>query len=141
MMIKYSGTNIHALGHIEQDKTKPSYGPQDIHWLRPGWNEFPSHVWRMYEDHPEILKKLKDGTIELMDEKVLAGKNGKKKSIGTSDEPIDLKDLPESKAIEIVKGTYNREMLQRWLDEENRSKVKRSLEEQIKPLLPESKAG
>jgi hypothetical protein len=143
LFIKYNGTNVHAFGHIDQDKTKPTIGgPQNIVWLRPGWNEFPSHIWEMYTKptvHPEVQKMLDDKKIELMDEKVGTGK--KKKTLGQDDEPFNLKDLTDSKAIEVVKSTFNREILQRWSDEENRSKVKRALEEQIKPLLPDKKAS
>lgn len=128
------------MGHIDDDQKNVSSGPKAIHWLRPGWNEFPTNVWKMYENHPEILKKLKDKKIELMNEKVTVVK-GKKKvtlTIGMDDKPINLTDLSETRAIQVAKETYNREMLQRWVDEDNRHKVKRALEEQIKPLRPEN---
>ena len=50
-----------------------------------------------------------------------------------------VQDFSAERAAEIVKQTWNRDMLQRWLDEETRHKVKRTLTKQIKPLLNESK--
>jgi hypothetical protein len=153
MMIHYGGTNIHALPHVtsvpvtlRNKKTgkkrtimrvDTSQSPQDIQWLRPGWNEFPKEVWEQNKDHPGIVKMLKDKTIRLMAE-VVTVKEGKKKLtmvLGQDDEQIDLKMLAEPRAIEIVKETLNRDILQRWLDEETRHKVKRALTKQIEPLL------
>lgn len=143
MFIKYNGKNIHALGHIDEDPKKVVSGPQAIHWFRPGWNEFPSNIWKMYEKHPEIVKMLEDKKIELLNEKTTVQKGKKKVTVhlGMNDEPIELKDFSEQVAIKIVKETYNRDMLQRWEDEENRHKVKRALVEQIKPLLPENQTA
>lgn len=138
MFIKYSGTNIHALGHIDDSKSVAS-GPKAIHWFRPGWNEFPQAIWKMYENHPDILKMIQDKKLELLNEKVTTTK-GKKKTIltvGMDDKPIDLKDFSEARAIAIVKDVFNRDILQRWLDEDTRHKVKRALEIQIKPLRNE----
>jgi hypothetical protein len=135
MLIKYNGTNVHAFG---------SPDGKQISWLRPGWNEFPKQIWDMYANHPDVITMLSDKKLELLNEKVEVPSKGKKKEyreIGMTDEPLSLKDLSESKAIEVVKGTYNRDMLQRWLDEENRHKVKRALDAQIKPLLPETQAS
>jgi hypothetical protein len=157
IFIKYNDSNIHALPFVT---TKPvtlrnkktgkkrtvmrvdtSQSPQDIQWLRPGWNEFPSHVWEQNKDHPGIKAMLKNKKIELMSEKVQI-KEGKKKItkiVGPSDEEVDLKLFAESRAIEIVKETLNRDILQRWLDEETRHKVKRALTKQIEPLLNNTK--
>lgn len=140
MFIKYNNSNIHALAHIDQDEKRIAGGPQNIYWLRPGWNEFPSLVWKMYENHPEITKMIKEKKIELLNEKVTVVK-GKKKTvmvIGMNDEPVNLMDFQEDRAVEICKGTLNRDILNRWLDDETRNKVKKALELQIKPLLPEN---
>ena len=137
MLIRYNGTNIHALGHLGSPGAAATQAPMSIHPLRPGWNEFPKEVWDQYQNDPEIQKWIKEGKLELMAEKVVV-KDGRKKStkiIGTTDDELNIMDLPEAKAIEVVKATYNREMLQRWIDEENRHKVKRVLTKQIEPLL------
>lgn len=130
MFINWKNNNVHAFGSVD-GKT--------IKWLRPGWNEFPSELFKQYENDAEVKRFISEGKLEILAEKVGTGKT--KKTIGLDDKPIDLKELTEAKSIEIIKNTFNRELLQRWIDEENRSKVKRALEEQIKPLMPDKKAG
>lgn len=129
MFIKYNRPNVHMLpGGIDF---------KSIHRLMPGWNEFPSEVWKKLTEHPQIKRFVDEGIIEFLEEKKVE-KKGKKqvvKMIGTDDSPIDLKDLTEAKAIKIVKETHRRELLQRWRDAETRTKVKRALTKQLKPLL------
>jgi hypothetical protein len=144
MLIKYNGVNIHALGRVETDtkklKKNPMTGsPSDIAWLRPGWNEFPSAIWKMYEAHPDIVRMIDDKKIELMDVTVVTGK--KKIKVGADDSELHLGMLEEKFAIKVVKETFNRAMLHRWMDEETRHKVKRELEKQIKPLMNEKKSA
>ncbi len=156
MFIKYNGSNVHALPYLNfknvtlvnkktgkrrtVQKIDTNQAPQDIQWLRPGWNEFPSNVWGQNKDNPQIVKMLKKGTIVLMDEKVVFSRGGKKiqKQVGADDSEIHLKVFDDKRAIEIVKSTFNRDLLQRWLDGETRSKVKRRLEKQIEPLLSQA---
>lgn len=158
MFINYRGTNLHALPYVTMrpvtlknkktgkkrtiQRVDTSQSPNDIQWLRPGWNEFPSHVWNQNKEHPGIKKMLKDKMIELLSEEVsvlVRDKNGRKKRvkqiIGLGDEEVRLKHFTEIRAIEIVKETLNRDILQRWMDEETRHKVKRTLVKQIEPLL------
>lgn len=157
MMIKYNNTNVHALPYVTMKpvtlkskrtgkkrtimRVDENQSPSDIHWLRPGWNEFPKHIWEQNKAHPGIQKMIKTKMIEVMNEKVEV-KKGKKKvlvTVGQDDEPIELKNFSVERAIEIVAGTLNRDILQRWIDEELRHKVKKALRKQIKPLLPEKK--
>lgn len=134
MFIKYNKNNLHALG---------TYDGKDIKFLRPGWNEFPSDIFKLYENDAEIKRMIEDKTIEVMAEKVVIqdGKRKITKIIGKDDEEVHVKELPEAKAIEVVKGTLNRDILQRWMDEETRHKVKRAIDAQLKPLLPDAKAS
>lgn len=155
MFIKYNESNVHALPHIKTKQVRlknkktgkirfetrlaTDLAPQDIKWLRPGWNDFPKEVWDQHKDNVGIKAMLKAKKIELLEEKVKV-KEGKKmvtKIIGIDDSEVNVKDFSESRAIEIVKDTLNRDILQRWLDEETRHKVKRILVKQIKPLLSE----
>ena len=137
MMIKYNGTNVHALGHMQPEANRQAMGPPDISFLRPGWNEFPKTIWAQYQEHPDIKKMLKKGKLEVMAEKVVVNKGAKKvtKVIGQDDKKIKLMELPEAKALQVAKGTFDRDLLQRWLDEETRHLVKRALTKQIEPLL------
>lgn len=157
MFIKYNDTNVHALPYVTYrqvrlknkktgkvrvaNQVNEMQSPQDIKWLRPGWNEFPSSVWEQNKNHPGIQKMLEDGKIEVMAEKVQVkvGKKTVTKVVGQDDEEVALKHFAETRAIAVVKGTYNRDILQRWLDEETRHKVKRALTKQIEPLLNDNK--
>jgi hypothetical protein len=153
MMIKWNESRLHAIPYVSMKavtlknkktgkkrtemRVDGSQSPQDIKWLRPGWNEFPRHIWEQNKNHPQLMKFMKEKTIELMDD-VVTIKEGKKKivkHVGQDDEEVSLKWFTDSRAIEIVKGTLNREILQRWMDEETRHKVKRALTKQIEPLL------
>lgn len=155
MLIKYNESNVHAFPYVNAEALKRLKGPskrgdkpiiqspQDVVSLKPGWNEFPKAVWDQNKDHPAIKKMLKRGKIELMSHKAkvrVRGTNGKVKLvervIGADDKPIRLKHFDIKMAVKLVKGTLNRDMLQRWLDEERRHLVKKALRKQIKPLLP-----
>lgn len=133
MLIKYNKSNIHALAEHDGASVKK------VHWLQPGWNEFPNKVFALYKNDPEILDMIDNGVIELMDEKVKVGR--KVETVGVSDAELDIRKLEEKKAVEVIKGTLNLKMLQRWADEETRHKVKRAVEAQLKPLLPENRAS
>lgn len=149
MFIKYNDTNIHAIPDIRtksvrmknkktgkvvmREKIDSNQTPQDIKWLRPGWNEFPSALWLKTKNHPTHLKMIEDKKIEFLSEKVKV-KQGKKmvtKVIGEDDEEVSLELIAEKRSIEIIKGTFNRDILQRWADEEIRHKVKRAVMDQI----------
>lgn len=133
MIINYKKNNLHALS---------SYDGKELVWLSPGMNEFPSHIWKIHEKDKEIVKMLDDKIIELFEAKVTyRNDDGKKvtKIIGKDDEPLDLKLLDEKKAIEVVKSTYKKNILERWNDEEFRHKVKRELEKQMKALFSDKK--
>lgn len=125
MLIKYNKTNIHALGTSDG---------KEIYNLRPGWNEFPARIWKQYETHPDIKQMLSARDIELMKYKPKKGK-----AIGLDDSELHLTDLKDDDAISVASSTFSRPMLQRWLDEETRHKVKRVVEKQLTPLLPEKK--
>lgn len=112
---------------------------KEIHCLSPGWNNFPTHIWSMYESHPDIVKMIKDGDVEIMDKVVKEGK--KTRVVGADDKPVELTDFSEDEAVKIVASTFKREMLQNWLDGDNRSKVRRALEKQIDKLDPSKQDG
>lgn len=158
MFIKWNNTNVHALPFVtmvtktlrnkrtgkrrEVQVPNTAQTPQDVKWFRPGWNEFPSMVWTQNFNHPQIQKFLRKKTIEVMAfkaEVVIRDAKGKKKKIikviGLDDAPIKLKYFPDKMAISVVKSTWDRDLLSRWLDEERRFKVKRAIDKQLKPLM------
>lgn len=146
MFIKYSGNNVHAMPYVNSTGKDLIQSPQDVQWFRPGWNEFPAAVWKQNEKNPQVQKMLQKGILEVFSQKVKVQVKDKKsgrvktveKVVGLDDKPIKLKYFDEKQSVEIVKGTLNREILQRWIDEERRHKVMKALRKQIEPLLNKS---
>lgn len=142
MFIHYSGTNVHSMGLVNSTQMKMNQSPQEVRWLQPGWNEIPTKIWDQNKTNPTIKNMLTRGVIKILPDQVQvkfkkAGKITKKKlAIGEHDKPIALSLFEEKRAIEIVKDTYNRDILQRWEDEETRIKVRKALNKQLAPLLP-----
>jgi len=141
LFIKYSGTNCHTFGQLPEKGDISVQGPKKIAVLRPGWNEFPANIWEQYKTHPSVKKMMEKGTLELLETKVVVMVKGKKviKKIGSNDNKVKLTYFEEKKAISIVKDTYNRDILNRWLDEETRPKVIKAIQKQVEPLLPGDK--
>jgi hypothetical protein len=162
MFINYKGTNVHALPFVTYKEVRlknkktgkvrviqqvdNSQNPREIHSLKPGWNQFPTHIWKQNEGSPSIQQMLKKKVIELMavqveiKQRTPSGKIKKiVKLVGQDDKPVKLKYFNEVDSVKIVKSTFNREMLQEWLDEERRHRVKKVLAKQLEPLL--SKTG
>lgn len=135
MLIKYNKANVHTL------TTSDGKGSM---WLKPGINEFPDHIWNENKAHPHVVDMMNNNEIELFKEEDVGIKpKGKVQKdqpryLGQGDQPVRLCDIPDDKsAIEIVKATYDKNLLQRWMDEETRSKVKRELDKQLKSVMEE----
>lgn len=158
MFIKYNGTNVHALplvtfkdvrirnkrtGKVRVvQKVDNQQSPREVFSFKPGWNLFPNHVWEQNVNTPSIQKMIKKKTIEFMAHKVTVNQrtsSGKLKKvervIGQDDKPVKLKYFGELDAVKIVKSTWNRDMLQEWLEEETRYRVKKVISKQVEPLL------
>lgn len=110
----------------------------EIFSLRPGWQEFPKGVFEAHLEDPEVQQLIKDKHIVISDV-VIQEKQGKKTvkvELGKADVEVHLVAIKEEKkCLEIIAGTFNRELLQRWIDEENRSKIKRALEKRMKDVF------
>lgn len=118
--IKYNKPNVHAFGDLEGKEVKA---------LMPGWNEFPLRMWTKYESHPDVKKMLADKVIEIHPT-MKALKKGVK-----APEEFDVTKLAESDATKVVGETFSRDLLNRWQDEETRSKVKKAIRERITDLF------
>lgn len=143
MFIHYKGTNVHAMGMINGTEMKMNQSPQDVRWLQPGWNEIPKQVWEQNKTSPSIKNMVNRGIISVLPDKVqvkVKTKSGnlakKTMSVGEHDKAIVLSLFDEARAIELVKDTFNRDILQRWDDQETRIKVRKALTKQLAPLLP-----
>lgn len=132
MFLQYNRPNNHVLS-THGSMVGGVMAQPEIHVLRPGWQEFPKHIYDMHKDDKMFKEMVKKGDIVVSDVKVGAGK--KAVALAEADVEVHLSEIKdEKKCIEIVKGTFNRELLQRWLDEETRSKVKRAINERVKEV-------
>lgn len=116
MLVKYNEANI-----------RDAYGMK----LKPGINDVSPTHWELatktHKDK-EILALLESGALELLE----------KDEAPKSEEPVakteSLKGFSEKKALELVKSTFDAEMLQLWKAGEDRQKVIVALEKQIEVM-------
>lgn len=148
MIVKYNRPNLHY-----------AYGIR----LLPGVNSVDPKLWAIAEKDSEIQYFLENGILEILESDTgkkpaknkdpFAGmsEDEKKqlvdKAFGDNKENANSKaQLPETppveplsnfndkKALQLVSETFNVAILKEWLDTENRSKVKRAIEAQIKKM-------
>ena len=133
MFVQYNRPNNHVLSTHGVMAANGVMTQPDIAVLRPGWQEFPKHIFDMHKDEPSFKKLMAEGVIVVSDAAMGTGKKAVK--VGQADVEVHLSEIKdEKKCIEIVNGTFDRELFQRWLDEETRSKVKRAISARIKEL-------
>lgn len=148
MIVKYNRPNLHY-----------AYG---IRFL-PGVNSVDPKLWAIAEKDSEIQYFLENGILEIL-ESDAQKKSSKEKDpfAGVSEEekkklvekafgdnkenanskgqlpetpPVEpLSNFNDKKALQLVSETFNVTILKEWLDTENRSKVKRAIEAQIKKM-------
>ncbi len=148
MIVKYNRPNLHY-----------AYG---IRFL-PGVNSVDPKLWAIAQKDSEIQYFLKEGIMEIQKSEVSKKSDDDKDPLdGISDEekqklmskafgdnkenatsnakapeapPVEpLTNFNDKKALELVAQTFNVVILKEWLDTENRSKVKRAIEAQIKNM-------
>lgn len=146
MIVKYNRPNLHY-----------AYG---IRFL-PGVNSVDPKLWAIAEKDSEIQHFIAEGVMEIQTsdaknddetdpfdgvseeekQKLIDKAFGDNKENATSNaktpeappaEP--LTNFNEKKALDLVAQTFNVTILKEWLDTENRSKVKRAIEAQIKKM-------
>lgn len=148
MIVKYNRPNLHY-----------AYG---IRFL-PGVNSVDPKLWAIAQKDSEIQYFLKEGIMEIQKSEASNKSDDDKDPLdGISDEekkklmnkafgdnkenatsnakppeapPVEpLTNFNDKKALELVAQTFNVVILKEWLDTENRSKVKRAIEAQIKNM-------
>ena len=128
MLIRYTKTNVHTFPVTAEAK--------EVVKLKPGLNEFPSKVWKLWEKHPIVVGMIEDGDIELVNLKSEAKGKAKPKVIGKDDKELRIKELSAKDAIKVVKETFDRDMLERWQAEETRHTVKKELDKALEKFAP-----
>lgn len=112
MLVKYTKANIHD-----------AYGMK----LKPGVNDVDPKLWADAAKDSEIQAMLDDGAIVLLEQD--NGDSTKAPAKVTS-----LKGFGEKKALNIIKDTFDYEMLQLWSADEQRQNVKVALAKQLADL-------
>lgn len=148
MIVKYNRPNLHY-----------AYGIR----LIPGVNSVDPKLWTIAEKDSEIQYFLEQGILEVLESDVpKKPKDNKDPFDGVSDDekkklidkafgdnkenakstsqpqetvPVEpLTNFNEKKSLQLVSETFNVVILKEWLDTEDRSKVKRAIEAQIKKM-------
>lgn len=148
MILKYNRPNIHY-----------AYGIR----LIPGINNVDEKLWAIAANDSEIKRFVEKGIIEVvtpdqnaakappkdplaglseeekakLEEKAFGdNKDGVKKNAAPPELPpvTPLGSFNEKKALAMIAETYDAKILKEWQDSEQRSKVKRAIEDQIKKL-------
>lgn len=96
--------------------------------LVPGNNEIADDLWTDLKKHPQIIKKLENEDLEIVTEKDRDDKETEKDG-GAASLPGKAGD-----AVKVVKKTFSKELLDKWLESENRPSVVKALNDQFKVL-------
>lgn len=153
MFIHWKKKNVHILG---------SHDGRDVLILQPGWNEGSDLIWKQYENDPEVKTFLEEGVLSLHEHPEAgkevsrqgSGREVKEKGrstgkveiqqpryLGEGDQEVHINQITdEKKALDIVRNTWNKKLLERWFDEETRSRVKKALDSQLKNLTNDVKS-
>lgn len=148
MIVKYNRPNLHY-----------AYGIRFI----PGVNSVDPKLWAIAEKDSEIKYFLEQGILEVLEgdaaksekkesdpfagvsddekKKLIDKAFGDNKENANSNAPTPeappvepLKNFNDKKALQLVSETFNVGILKEWLDTEDRTKVKRAIEAQIKKM-------
>lgn len=137
MLIKYNRPNIHDAYQLK---------------FYPGINNVDSAQWDICKKDSEIQRMLTDGIFEEIRPEVRSeapalhtdGNNTEAGTVTTTQVPTtfdnDLPDLGsfnDKKAIDLIKSTYNYDILTTWKTTEKRTKVLKAIETQVNELAAE----
>jgi hypothetical protein len=104
----------------------PSYsapgGVGAIVRLLPGVNKVPGKTWAKVANDSFVKEHQESGDIEVLDGSV-----------------VELPKMTVTRAVDLIRGTYDKAMLRTWLKEDNRKPVIDAIDAQLQ-LLDSSKA-
>jgi len=95
--------------------------------LKPGINEMSDKDWAKMKDHQKFKKMLEDGDMEVV-------KKDNEKSKSGGEVASNLAEMKASDATKVVEQTLDKELLESWLEGEERVTVQRALDKQLKKL-------
>lgn len=93
--------------------------------LLPGLNTIDKEQWEAFIANPARRHQLAEGELEVVEE----------------DELTTLKEKSVKDAIALVKSTVRKEMLESWVESENRKQVLDAIEKQLEAIQPPKKTN
>lgn len=123
MIVENTAARVICVGDLKLRKPpstppSPENLPPPADALLPGINEVDEAEWAKAEKIPVIQHLIKDGTL-----KPQKGKSA-----------ADLSQLKAPEAIELVKNTVDRELLEGWFANEQRKGVLEAIEAQLEEI-------
>ncbi len=90
--------------------------------FKPGINTIASKVWESISTHPKVKKYIKLGALVV------------KTKVDPVADDAELKDLGAKKAQELVRQTFDIELLNKWSETENRATVQKTIVAQLEEI-------
>lgn len=119
MLVHNKGKYVRHRGHVR---------------LLPGANNISEKDWKFFISH-KMNKKLADKG------EIVAHKAKKEKELESSGEGAGLKDLSAAEAIELVKDTFDKNLLNQFKEEETRTTVIAEIENKLHEMSSPPKEG
>lgn len=125
MILKWKGTGILAIATTDLTGTTIP--------LVPGANTLSDANWASIKDHPDVVKKLKANTLEVVESK-------KSDKTENSEEPTgEIGALNSKDAIALVGETHNTVELNKWKESETRAGVIKAIDKKLEEIAAEFK--
>jgi len=130
MIVDYTKENVWAIGiAMPQVKGKP-FASRTVN-LIPGINTIDDNDWPKIKDHPMVLMALENKVLII----VTKADADIEKSVeaGVSPQLASLKGKVQEK-ISVIGKCLNKELLEKWAEEEMSPKIQAALQKQLKVL-------
>lgn len=141
MLINNKTARAQAIGvqvkKLEKGDTKLGDNQCKLIRLVPGVNEITDADWKALKAHPQIKKQIDAGDLEVVTEKDRDDKDVEKDG-GDANLPGKAGD-----AVKAVNKCWDKDLLEKWLENENRPSVVKAINKQLKnlELSPEERAA
>jgi hypothetical protein len=100
--------------------------------LVPGLNTIRDAVWADISKYPDVAEALENGLLSIVEDKAPA--NAKKKEAPENETIEDLSKYDVKKAVSVVDGQMEKEVLVQWRKKEKRPTVLKAIKDQIEKV-------
>lgn len=102
--------------------------------LKPGVNDVPPNVWAAWRTTKVMAFMIEEGKVK---EPEAGAPNVEEAELG--DTVPDLSKLSITKSCELVRATFDQELLEKWITDESREKVLKAMEKQLEKIAIKAK--